>query len=129
MHNPRYFTSWLKLACIDKWVKSKFEDAHSLALCSGSKLAIWNQNQPPRPEKTPGHGEKCKMVILLLSAPGGHWEKRKQIHIMTLVQLFSIHMTSIHPRHLPDTLRHHPDTTQTPPDTIQTPPDIGVFTH
>ncbi len=45
---------------------------------------------------------------------GGHWEKRKQIYIMTLVHLFSIYMTSIHPRHLPDTLRHHPDTTQTP---------------
>ena len=54
------------IACIDKWVKSKFEDAHPLALCSGPKLAIWNKNQPPRPEKTPGHGEKCKMVILLL---------------------------------------------------------------
>ena len=54
------------IACIDKWVKSKFEDAHPLALCSGPKLAIWNKNQPPRPEKNPGHGEKCKMVILLL---------------------------------------------------------------
>ena len=56
----------LVLACIDKWVNSKFEDAHPLALCSGPKLAIWNKNQPPRPKKTPGHGEKCKMVILLL---------------------------------------------------------------
>ena len=56
----------LKIACIDKWVNSKFEDAHPLALCSGPKLAIWNKNQPARPEKTPRHGEKCKMAILPL---------------------------------------------------------------
>ena len=56
----------LKIACIDKWVNSKFEDAHPLALCSGPKLAIWYKNQPPRPEKTPGHGEKSKMAILPL---------------------------------------------------------------
>ena len=54
------------LACIDKWVNSKFEDATPPALCSGPKLAIWNKNQPPRPEKTPGHGEKSKMAILVL---------------------------------------------------------------
>ena len=46
---------------------------------------------------------------------------------MALVQLFSIYMTSVHPRHLPDTLRHYPDTTQTTPDTIQTPLDMGIF--
>ena len=54
------------LACIDKWVNSKFEDATPPALCSEPKLAIWNKNQPPRPEKTPGHGEKSKMAILVL---------------------------------------------------------------
>ena len=75
------------------------------------------------PKKPPGTVKSLKWPFWSFSAPGGHWEKRKQIYIMTLVQLFSIYMTSIHPRHLPDTLRHHPDTTQTPPDTIQTPPD------
>ena len=54
------------IACIDKWVNSKFEDATPPGLCSGPKLAIWNKNQPPRPEKTPGHGEKSKMAILVL---------------------------------------------------------------
>ena len=35
------------VACIDKWVKSKFEDATPPELCSGPKLAIWYKNQPP----------------------------------------------------------------------------------
>ena len=56
----------LRVACIDKWVKSKFEDATPPELCSGPKLAIWYKNQPPGPEKTPGHGEKSKMAILPL---------------------------------------------------------------
>ena len=81
------------------------------------------------PKKPPGTVKSLKWPFWSFSAPGGHWEKRKQIYIMTLVQLFSIYMTSIHPRHLPDTLRHHPDTTQTPPDTIQTPQDIGIRGH
>ena len=55
-----------ELACIDKWVKSKFEDATPPELCSGPKLAIWYKNQPPGPEKTPGHGEKSKLAILPL---------------------------------------------------------------
>ena len=79
------------------------------------------------PKKPPGTVKSLKWPFWSFSAPGGHWEKRKQIYIMTLVQLFSIYMTSIHPRHLPDTLRHHPDTTQTPPDTIQTPQDNACF--
>ena len=54
------------VACIDKWVKSKFEDATPPELCSGPKLAIWYKNQPPGPEKTPGHGEKSKLAILPL---------------------------------------------------------------
>ena len=65
-HCTMHITKDTQVACIDKWVNSKFEDAHPLALCSGPKLAIWNKNQPPRPKKNPGHGEKCKMVILLL---------------------------------------------------------------
>ena len=56
----------LLVACIDKWVKSKFEDATPPELCSGPKLAIWYKNQPPGPEKTPGHGEKSKLAILPL---------------------------------------------------------------
>ena len=56
----------LMVACIDKWVKSKFEDATPPELCSGPKLAIWYKNQPPGPEKTPGHGEKSKLAILPL---------------------------------------------------------------
>ena len=79
------------------------------------------------PKKPPGTVKSLKWPFWSFSAPGGHWEKRKQIYIMTLVQLFSIYMTSIHPRHLPDTLRHHPDTTQTPPDTIQTPPYLACM--
>ena len=56
----------LQLACIDKWVKSKFEVVTPPELCSGPKLAIWYKNQPPRPEKTPGLGEKSKMATLPL---------------------------------------------------------------
>ena len=74
------------------------------------------------PKKTPGTVKSLKWPFWSFSAPGGHWEKRKQIYIMTLVQLFSIYMTSIHPRHLPDTLRHHPDTARHHPDTPQKPP-------
>ena len=66
------------------------------------------------PKKPPGTVKSLKWPFWSFSAPGGHWEKRKQIYIMTLVQLFSIYMTSIHPRHLPDTLRHHPDTARHP---------------
>ena len=62
----RVLDTRLVLACIDKWVKSKFEDATPPKLCSGPKLAIWYKNQPSRPEKTPGHGEKSKMAILPL---------------------------------------------------------------
>ena len=43
----------------------------------------------------------------------GHWmalEEKAMHNITTLIQLFSIYTTSIHPRHLPDTLRPHPDT-------------------
>ena len=47
-------------------MKSKFEVATPPELCSGPKLVIWYKNQPPRPEKTPGHGEKSKMAILPL---------------------------------------------------------------
>ena len=79
------------------------------------------------PKKSPGTVKSVKLSFCSFSATGAHWEKRKQIHIMALVQLFSIYMTSVHPRHLPDTLRHYPDTTQTTPDTIQTPLDMGIF--
>ena len=74
------------------------------------------------PKKPPGTVKSLKWPFWSFSAPGGHWEKRKQIYIMTLVQLFSIYMTSIHPRHLPDTLRRHPDTARHHPDTPQKPP-------
>ena len=47
-------------------MKSKFEVATPPKLCSGPKLAIWYKNQPSRPEKPPGHGEKSKMAILPL---------------------------------------------------------------
>ena len=56
----------VQVACIDKQVKSKFEVVTPPELCSGPKLAIWYKNQPPRAEKTPGHGEKSKMAILPL---------------------------------------------------------------
>ena len=38
-----------------------------------------------------------------------HWEKKPQLNIMNLMQPFSIYLTSIPPRHLPDTLRPHPE--------------------
>ena len=57
---------------------------------------------------------------------GGHRKKRQYLNITTLIELFSIHMTSIPPTHLPDTLRNHPDTFQMPIDTAQTPLDIGI---
>ena len=79
------------------------------------------------PKKTPGTVKSVKWSFCSFSAPGGHWEKRKQIHIMTLVQLFSIHMTSIHPRHLPDTLRHHPDTARHPQTPSRHPSDTPIF--
>ena len=62
-------------------------------------------------------------------AVGGHWEKKRYVNILSVIQLFSIFMTSIPPqtsarhpmapfRH-PQTLsRHYPDT-----------PNIGVFAY
>ena len=88
----------LQIACIDKWVNSKFEDAHPLALCSGPKLAIWNKNEPARPEKNPRHGEKCKMAILPLFGHARVLGEKTKLNITTLIELFSIYMTSIHPQ-------------------------------
>ena len=79
------------------------------------------------PKKPPGTVKSLKWPFWSFSAPGGHWEKRKQIYIMTLVQLFSIYMTSIHPRHLPDTLRHHPDTARHPQTPSRHPSDTPIF--
>ena len=56
----------LLVACIDKWVKSKFDNATPPELCSGPKQAIWKKNQPSSPEKTPMIGQKSKMAILPL---------------------------------------------------------------
>ena len=79
------------------------------------------------PKKPPGTVKSLKWPFWSFSAPGGHWEKRKQIYIMTLVQLFSIYMTSTHPRHLPDTLRHHPDTARHPQTPSRHPSDTPIF--
>ena len=113
-----------EVACIDKWVNSKFEDAHPLALCSGTKLAIWNKNQPARPEKTPGHGEKCKMVILLLfGSRRSLGEKETDSYndscpiVFNLYDIYTPPDTCQTPldmiQTLSDTHRHHPDTPQT----------------
>ena len=105
------------VACIDKWVNSKFEDATPPALCSEPKLAIWNKNQPPRPEKTPGHGEKSKMAILVLfGSRRSLGEKETDLYNDSCPTVFNLYDIYIAPRHLPDTLRHHPDAQ-----------DIGVF--
>ena len=39
----------------------------------------------------------------------------------------ALHMTSTHPRHLPDTLRHHPDTARHPQTPSRHPSDIPIF--
>ena len=54
------------VGCIDKWVKSKPDNATPPELCSGPKQAIWKKNQPSSPEKTPMIGQKSKMAILPL---------------------------------------------------------------
>ena len=91
------------LACIDKWVNSKFEDATPPALCSGPKLAIWNKNQPPRPEKTPGHGEKSKMAILVLfGSRRSLGEKETDLYndsCPTVFNLYDIHTPQTPARH------------------------------
>ena len=93
----------LMLACIDKWVNSKFEDATPPALCSGPKLAIWNKNQPPRPEKTPGHGEKSKMAILVLfGSRRSLGEKETDLYndsCPTVFNLYDIHTPQTPARH------------------------------
>ena len=93
----------LVLACIDKWVNSKFEDATPPALCSGPKLAIWNKNQPPRPEKTPGHGEKSKMAILVLfGSRRSLGEKETDLYndsCPTVFNLYDIHTPQTPARH------------------------------
>ena len=91
------------LACIDKWVNSKFEDATPPGLCSGPKLAIWNKNQPPRPEKTPGHGEKSKMAILVLfGSRRSLGEKETDLYndsCPTVFNLYDIHTPQTPARH------------------------------
>ena len=92
-----------EIACIDKWVNSKFEDATPPALCSGPKLAIWNKNQPPRPEKTPGHGEKSKMAILVLfGSRRSLGEKETDLYndsCPTVFNLYDIHTPQTPARH------------------------------
>ena len=39
----------------------------------------------------------------------------------------ALHMTSTHPRHLPDTLRHHPDTARHPQTPSRHPSDTPIF--
>ena len=93
----------VRVACIDKWVNSKFEDATPPALCSGPKLAIWNKNQPPRPEKTPGHGEKSKMAILVLfGSRRSLGEKETDLYndsCPTVFNLYDIHTPQTPARH------------------------------
>ena len=97
------FSVSVKVACIDKWVNSKFEDATPPALCSGPKLAIWNKNQPPRPEKTPGHGEKSKMAILVLfGSRRSLGEKETDLYndsCPTVFNLYDIHTPQTPARH------------------------------
>ena len=81
------------------------------------------------PKKPPDSVKSLKWTFSPNLAVEAHWEKRQQLSITTLVQLFSSYMTSIPPEHLPDTLRHNADIIQTLSDSIQTPPDIGVFVH
>ena len=100
----------LTVACIDKWVKSKFEDATPPELCSGPKLAIWYKNQPPGPEKTPGHGEKSKLAILPLF---GH---AKVLGEKTILEYNNSYWTVFN---LYD-ISTPPDICQTPLDMIQT---------
>ena len=103
------------VACIDKWVNSKFEDATPPALCSGPKLAIWNKNQPPRPEKTPGHGEKSKMAILVLfGSRRSLGEKETDLYNDSCPTVFNLY--DIHTPQTPlDIIQTLPDTPQTPP--------------
>ena len=99
----RTLISALEIACIDKWVNSKFEDATPPALCSGPKLAIWNKNQPPRPEKNPGHGKKSKMAILVLfGSRRSLGEKETDLYndsCPTVFNLYDIHTPQTPARH------------------------------
>ena len=104
MANHCFVSSFVSMvACIDKWVNSKFEDATPPGLCSGPKLAIWNKNQPPRPEKTPGHGEKSKMAILVLfGSRRSLGEKETDLYndsCPTVFNLYDIHTPQTPARH------------------------------
>ena len=60
----------LEVACIDKWVKSNFDNATPPELCSGPKQAIWSKNQQPGLKKTPLLSEKSETAILPLFGRG-----------------------------------------------------------
>ena len=113
-----------KIACIDKWVKSKFDNATPPDLCSGPKLAIWNKNQQPGFKKTPMTSQKCEIAILpLFGCRRSLGEKTIASYndfYSTVYDLYDIYtppdicLTPLDMIQTPsDTHRHHPDTPQT----------------
>ena len=81
------------------------------------------------PKKPPDSVKSLKWAFCSYLATGGHWMKKQQMNITTLVQLFSIHMISIPPK----TSARHPQTTSRHPQTLSRhspdTPDIGVFAY
>ena len=105
-------------------MNSKFEDSTPPAICSGPKLAIWYKNQPPGPEKTPGHGEKSKMAILVLfGSRRSLGEKETDLYNDSCPTVFNLY--DIHTPQTPT--RHHPDTARHPQTPSRHPSDIPIF--
>ena len=112
------------IGCIDKWVKSKFDNATPPDLCSGPKLAIWNKNQQPGFKKTPMISQKCEIAILPLFGCGRSLGEKTiasyNDFYSTVYDLYDIY-TPPNICQTPqdmiqttsDTQRHHPDTPQT----------------
>ena len=111
----------LKIACIDKWAKSKFDNATPPDLCSGPKLAIWNKNQQPGFKKTPMTGEKSEMDILLIFGCGRPLGEKATSEYndscSTVFKLYDIYTPQTSARHPKTHSRHHTDTPRQHPDT------------
>ena len=101
------------IACIDKWVKSKFDNATPPDLCSGPKLAIWNKNQQPGFKKTPMLSQKCEIAFLPL------FGCRRSLGEKTIASYNDFYSTDydLYDIYTP------PDICLTPLDMIQTPSD------
>ena len=95
-----------------------------------------DQNQPFGPKISNLASKKPPCSVKSLKRPccphlavGGHWEKKQQVNILSVIQLFSIHMTYIPPqtsaRHTKTSFRHPQTLSRHYPDT----PNIGVFAY